>query len=756
MDPSSRQAAGINTRLAVRYVRAHAGEEGVSEMLRLAGETRSAQELEDERTWSTYGQLIRLFEAAAKVLGDPHVSRHMGETAVSEQVGAGLKVLLRALGSPGQVLRRVAQTAAKFMTVCTMEAREVGPNHAVITYQLHDGFAPNRYDCEMNQGLLSQVSVLFGLPSATVEHSECQVEGAERCVYRLRWQERSRWPWRRRRMETEDLRNQLATLTERTESLQRTIADLASPADVDTVLARIATRAGEAVGAQRYLLAVRPAPESPVRVHHDGFSKEEADRVADELLAQDPRSGDGSRLVVDIVSARRHYGRLAAFYPKGFQFFPEERRLLAAYGRHAAVALDAATALEEARERGTTAAVLLELAQSLARASTLAQVAERLASSVPRVVGADRACVLLRDPDGGDLTAEGRRGFSQEEARALADLVLPRGDPRAVDGLTRDPQPVYHDAGTGDPRVAVALRSLGSAGLFVVPIVSRDGLLGVIVADVRGASAPRRMPPMLRDRLAGVADEAATAVENARLLARERDALDRVREANRLKSEFLAMVSHELRTPLAVIVGGVKTLKNQGHRMTPEDREQLVEAVIQRSEQLRGLVEDLLQTTRELKLQLAMVDLAEVVSEAVAGIRAAEPRLGISCEAPGPVPVVADVNRIRQVVDNLLTNAVKYAPGSSVRVEANTEGDVAVLAVTDHGPGMSEEQAARAFEPFYQGVHPTGSGVGLGLHITRRIVEAHGGTIRIDSRPGQGTSIRLTLPAATRAGVLRS
>src|SRR5919204_90556 len=65
MDPSSRQAAGINTRLAVRYVRAHAGEEGVSEMLRLAGETRSAQELEDERTWSTYGQLIRLFEAAA-------------------------------------------------------------------------------------------------------------------------------------------------------------------------------------------------------------------------------------------------------------------------------------------------------------------------------------------------------------------------------------------------------------------------------------------------------------------------------------------------------------------------------------------------------------------------------------------------------------------------------------------------------------------------------------------------------------------
>ena len=534
MDPSSRQTAGINTRLAVRYVRAHAGEEGVNEMLRLSGESRSAQELEDERTWSTYGQLIKLFEAGAKVLGDPHVSRHMGETAVAEQVGAGLKMLLRALGSPGQVLRRVAQTAPKFMTVCTMEAGEVGPNHAVITYRLHDGFTPNRYDCELNQGLLSQVSVLFGLLPATVEHSECQVKGAERCVYRLRWQERSRLPWRRRRMEMEHLRNQLATLTERTESLQHTIADLASPADVDTVLARIATRAAEAVGAQRYLLAVRPTADSPVRVHHDGFSKEEADRCAEELLAQDPRSGDGSRLVVDIVSARRHYGRLAAFYPEGFQFFPEERRLLAAYGRHAAVALDAATALEDARERGTTAAVLLELAQSLARASTPSELSERLAAAVPRVVGADRACVLLHDPDGGELTVGGRRGFSQEETRALIDLVRPRSEPNGLDRLARDPTPVYHDAGTADSRVAVALRSLGSAGLFLVPVISRDGLLGVIVADVLATAGPNRVPPMRRDRLGGVADEASTALENARLLARERDALERVREANRL------------------------------------------------------------------------------------------------------------------------------------------------------------------------------------------------------------------------------
>src|SRR2546421_7311645 len=157
MDPSARHTAGITTRLAVRYVRARAGDEGVRRTLELAGESRAPEELEDERTWSTYDQTILLLEAAARVLGDPHVSRHMGETAVSEQVGGALKMLLRALGSPGPVLRRIAQTASKFMTVCTMEAPEVGTNHAVITYRLHEGLTPNRLDCEYNMGLLTQV-----------------------------------------------------------------------------------------------------------------------------------------------------------------------------------------------------------------------------------------------------------------------------------------------------------------------------------------------------------------------------------------------------------------------------------------------------------------------------------------------------------------------------------------------------------------------------------------------------------------------
>jgi signal transduction histidine kinase len=422
------------------------------------------------------------------------------------------------------------------------------------------------------------------------------------------------------------------------------------------------------------------------------------------------------------------------------------------------VALEAAAALEEARQRATTATILLRLTQSLARAETPDDVAGRLAVAVPRVVGADRACVLLYDDDTETLTVRAWHGYSPDHVPALARVRIRRSDSPRTARFLDSPRPAYISPDQ-DPALGEKLGVYGSSGVFVVPIRGRQGLLGLITADVAAGKAPLEMTPDLQDRMTGLADAAAISLENARLLAREREALEQLREANRLKSEFLATVSHELRTPLAVIVGGVKTLKNQGHRMTPEDREQLVEAVIQRSEQLRGLVEDLLQTTRELKLQLAMVDLAEVVQDVVGEVRAAEPGLAITCDAADVVPVVADVHRIRQVVDNLVTNAVKYAPGSPVRVEASTDGEHASLVVIDDGPGMTEEQASRAFEPFYQGGEPASSGaggVGLGLHITRRIVEAHGGSIRIESHPGAGTSIRLVLPAAQRAGVLSS
>ena len=508
-------------------------------------------------------------------------------------------------------------------------------------------------------------------------------------------------------------------------------------------------RAGATVGAQRHLLAVRPTEDSPMRVHSDGFVPEDAERLAALLLAGEWDESDDSVLVVDVVSARRRYGRLAAFYSPGLPFFPEERALLAAYARHAAVALDAATALQEATDRERTATVLLELAQSLAATAIAREMAPRLAKAVPSVVGADRATVLLYDAESDALRMAGWHGYGPELSAALEDVVIRRSDSREVMRFFRDPQPGFYSPDSEDQFVSARLTEYGSAGIFVVPIIARGDLLVVITADLLPGKPPLEVTDAIRARMTGLADQAATAFENARLLEREREAVATLREADRLKSEFLAIVSHELRTPLAVIVGGAKTLRSQGHRLEENEREQLLDAVIRRSEQLRALVEDLLQTTRDFKLQLARVDLTQLASDAVRDLCSAEPGVTVRSVLPGPLSVVADPSRIRQVVDNLLTNATKYAPGSTIEVRvASVDGGVE-LSVSDAGPGMASEQAARAFEPFYQGRQDpdrwTG-GVGLGLYIARRIVEAHGGTIRIESSPGDGTTVRFSLP----------
>ena len=120
MDPGPRETAGTTICLIVRYVRHHAGADAVTRLLQLAGETRTLEELEDQDRWSTYEQKIALFDAACIVLDDPDAVLRMGEAALDHQVGPGIRILIRALGSPRMVLANVAKACPKFSTVATM------------------------------------------------------------------------------------------------------------------------------------------------------------------------------------------------------------------------------------------------------------------------------------------------------------------------------------------------------------------------------------------------------------------------------------------------------------------------------------------------------------------------------------------------------------------------------------------------------------------------------------------------------------
>ncbi len=284
-----------------------------------------------------------------------------------------------------------------------MEALEIERSRALIAYHVLPTVEPHRADCQYNIGLLSQIGPLFGLPRSSVVQYGCQAEGDRRCIYEVSWVGKA--PAQRgRRRKASVLAAQLADLDATFDQVLSTAADLVSDDDVDTVLSRITERAAVAAHAPQFVLAVRPTDIDPLRVHHVGLTDDEVAQLVPLLTARMTPDDDPQLLVVDVVSSRRRYGRLAARYPEAHGFLADERRMLAVYARHAAAALDAATALDEVREQRRHLVELLELSRSLAAAREVPQVADQVSVAVTTVAAADRAAVFSADATASTFT----------------------------------------------------------------------------------------------------------------------------------------------------------------------------------------------------------------------------------------------------------------------------------------------------------------------------------------------------------------
>ena len=233
-------------------------------------------------------------------------------------------------------------------------------------------------------------------------------------------------------------------------------------------------------------------------------------------------------------------------------------------------------------------------------------------------------------------------------------------------------------------------------------------------------------------------------IAGASVIARDISARKRLEE---LRRDYLAMVTHDLRTPLTSVRGFAQLLQRRGvyHQGT-------VEAVLAETDRMRRLIDDLADLVRleagKLELRCAPVDLADLARREVTSIQAQTERHAIRVVAPDePVRGEWDAGRIGQVLQNLLTNAVKYSPaGGTVTVTAATSGMEAHLAVHDEGPGIAEEHLPLLFERFYRSGTTGAGGLGLGLYIARMLVEAHGGRITAASTPGRGSTFTVTLP----------
>jgi signal transduction histidine kinase len=225
-------------------------------------------------------------------------------------------------------------------------------------------------------------------------------------------------------------------------------------------------------------------------------------------------------------------------------------------------------------------------------------------------------------------------------------------------------------------------------------------------------------------------------------------------EADRLKDEFVALISHDLRTPLTSIMGYLELVLDD-HNLSEEQRGYL-SIVDRNADRLLRLVNDLLFVARleagQLDLHPAELDLAAVVRQSVAEAepRAAARGVELACEASDVPAVNADKGRMFQLLDNLVSNAIKFTPeGGDVRVSLARVNGFVRLEVADTGIGVDADEQQRLFERFFRASTASDQqipGTGLGLYIARAIVEAHDGSISVESVPGEGTSFRIDLP----------
>jgi two-component system sensor histidine kinase KdpD len=285
-------------------------------------------------------------------------------------------------------------------------------------------------------------------------------------------------------------------------------------------------------------------------------------------------------------------------------------------------------------------------------------------------------------------------------------------------------------------------------------LITTRGVVGV--GGFQPADAAATVSPTLEHALNLIFEQAAIAIDRANLV---KDSVRTValEENEKLRTTLLASLSHDLRTPLAAITGAVTTLRRFGDTMPAEQRADLLASIEEEAGRLTRFIANLLDMSRiesgALRPKADFVDVAEVARAAVERAHKAFPNQPFSTSLARDLPFLrGDASLLEQVLFNLLDNAQKYGGGGRVSVHARPEGANVVISVTDEGPGVKPTELEHIFEKFYRGGRADGrkAGTGLGLPISRGLIEAMGGRIWAESPAARrrGARIVITMPAA--------
>jgi signal transduction histidine kinase len=294
----------------------------------------------------------------------------------------------------------------------------------------------------------------------------------------------------------------------------------------------------------------------------------------------------------------------------------------------------------------------------------------------------------------------------------------------------------------------------GYRALLAVPLLSEDNIVGGLVVSRK---TPGEFPARVIDLVTTFATQSALAIQNARLFREIEEKSRQLEVANRHKSEFLANMSHELRTPLNAIIGFSEVLVDQMFGELNDKQSEYLHDIYDSGRHLLSLINDILDLSKveagRMELEVTHFDIPQAIDNALTLVRGRAEAHGIKLEQLVDERLgdfAGDERKFKQILVNLLSNAVKFTPESGhVTVRAAPRDGVVEVAVVDTGIGIAPEDQPTVFEEFRQ----VGSdyarkreGTGLGLALTKKFVELHGGTIMVESAPGQGSTFTFTLP----------
>jgi signal transduction histidine kinase len=421
------------------------------------------------------------------------------------------------------------------------------------------------------------------------------------------------------------------------------------------------------------------------------------------------------------------------------------------------VAESRAVEAEFLRDELTRRADLLDAANRCARALAssleLEEAFDAFLLELETIVPADRVTIVLAEDDTARVIAVAGAG---EHTVFPAGTVVPLGG-TLLEGIMLHGEAVYR-ARLEPGRFPVETEFVTKLGLgcrMAAPLFAGErpiGLLSLARREPASFTSPEIELVEVLGRFVGAA------VQNIRAYEAERLRVEELHRLSALRADFVSLVSHELRSPMAAVIGSAQTLHRRWTEMNAEQRSSFLALIADETGRLAALIGDVLDTSLieagTFSYTFRAVVLDDLLRDAAAAASAcAHDAVTVQPDVEGGLPTVhGDADRLRQVLANLIENAVKYSPtGGRVLVRARAQNGSVVVDVEDRGPGIPLDQQGLIFEKFGRASlagSPAKPGTGLGLYISRAIAEAHGGTLDVRSAPGAGAIFTLSLPAS--------